>query len=217
MIQPILVTLLAASLLPLGSTPPAHPHVPKAIVIGGAAGKVTVTYFTVPFNAEHLKDLKDGFVWHLGFAGLDTEVALQAGSTKIPKGRYGMTVKYAAGANGGEGTWSARLVDASLAQANNRLRRARSDEDKAAAEKAIADAKAKLKEAGLPEEILLPLAKFEGKHDEHLTMRVEHGGYTTVERGKLDPAGGAEFTLRFSFGDLHRQLALQESFATPAK
>lgn len=217
MLNPILVALFGASLLSLGSTPVPHPHVPKAIVLGGAAGKVAIMYFTVPFNAEHLKDLKDGFVWHLGFAELDSEVALEAGGTKIPKGHYGLSARYTAGKTAADGAWSARLVEWNLAQASNRMRRARTDEEKATVQAAIDAAKAKLKEAGCPEEILLPLTKVDAKHDEHLTMRVEHSGYTSVARGKLEPEGGVEFTLRFSFGDLHREVALKETFAAPAK
>ena len=50
-----IVTAVAAYLVAAFPSTPLHPHHPKSIVIGGAAGKVTISYFTVPFNAKHLK------------------------------------------------------------------------------------------------------------------------------------------------------------------
>ena len=84
------VSLLLALALSVGS--PVHPHNPKAIVLQGAAGKVTVTYFTVPFNEERLKDLKPGFVWHLGRAALETDVPLKSGDETISAGKYRINI-----------------------------------------------------------------------------------------------------------------------------
>ena len=70
-----------------------HPHYPKAIVVGGAAGNVKVMYFTVPFNEKHFADLEPGFDWHLGFSMVETEVALRAGDAEIPAGKYALNAR----------------------------------------------------------------------------------------------------------------------------
>ena len=66
-----LLALLAIAL------PPMHPHVPKAIVLQGAGGKTTLTYFTVPYNPEQVKTLPNGAEWHLGYANLEVGMPME--------------------------------------------------------------------------------------------------------------------------------------------
>jgi hypothetical protein len=62
------------------------------------------------------------------------------------------------------------------------------------------------------EEYVLGASSFEAAHDEHLTMLVMHRGFSTARRRTAEPAAGVEFTLRVSFGDLHREVTLAEVF-----
>lgn len=92
MITPLFLSVLvsmSATLPPL----PLHPHLPKAIVVGGAGGKATVYYFTVPYNPERLKGLQPGFQWHLGRAQLVTEVPLRVGDATVAAGKYKCDVR----------------------------------------------------------------------------------------------------------------------------
>ena len=77
---------LTAALSLLTSATTLHPHVPKVIAIKLTEGEATLSYFTVPFNAEHLKDLKPGFNWHAGFARFATAKDLKCGDKTIPAG-----------------------------------------------------------------------------------------------------------------------------------
>jgi hypothetical protein len=198
---------LFASTLPLLAALFVHPHHPKAIVVGGAAGKVTLTYFTVPYNGEQLeRNAKDGFSWHLGFAVLDSEVPLVAGQTAVPAGRWKWDVRCAGEPK--DQRWDVQLVPFELWQA----RRARRGEAKEAADQQLADARAKVMAAGLPEEVLLPTVAIQGAAAEHLTVGVMHSGYAAVERFSTKPQDGVELTVRMSFGSLHRELGLKEKF-----
>lgn len=148
-----------------------HPHHPQAIVVGGAAGSVTLMYMTVPFNADHLEGLEPGFDWHLGFPMVDTEVPLTVGDVQVPAGKYALNARLGED----EGAWDFVL-------------KTREDE------------------------YVLPAKSFEAAHDEHLTMVIHHHGFNTTKRRTADPAGGVVFTLRVSFGDLHREVTITEAF-----
>lgn len=208
-----LQTLVALAALALAV--PYHPHNPKALKLHGAKGMVTVTYFTVPYNAEHLTALKPGFDWHLGYATLETQVELTCGEQKVAPAKYKLNVRRGADAD----AWTAVLVPNDLARAASALQRARRQGDAAVAEaQAKLDAlKASLAEQGVASETVLALGAFEAKADEHLTLTGIHHGYDAVARFSEEPAGGMHCSLRFSFGDLHRDLDLREVFAVPAK
>jgi hypothetical protein len=91
MFTPQLLVQVLAALLSSAAVPVPHPHYSKAIVMPGAGGKVTFTYFTVPYNAEHLKELKDGFVFGRGTVGMQSEVPLTIGGKTFPAGNYALT------------------------------------------------------------------------------------------------------------------------------
>jgi hypothetical protein len=216
------IPALLAVLFPLAAAlvPPAHPHHPKAVVVGGAGGKVTFLYFTVPHNPQRLADLQDGFQWHLGFAWLDSKIALQSGESTIPAGRYKLDVRR--GASGDQ--WSAVLVDGEWADASNAVRRAKatlsrggSEDDVAAAEAKLAAVDAKIAAGELTKERVLAMAAKPGLDAEHLTFTALHRGYATARMGSDEPAGGAEFTLRIDFGDIHQELAFAEVFDQGAR
>jgi hypothetical protein len=200
---------------------PVHPHLPKAIVVGGAAGKTTLLYFTVPYNPEHLKDLQPGFQWHLGFAQLETEVPLQVGSTTVASGKYKCDVRR--GDSGDQ--WSLVLTNSEFANANFAWQRAKAglsrgrstEEDVEAAEAALDAVQKKIDAGEMIKEYVVPLQAKKGDASEHLTLSVINRGYATVQRGSDVAVGGVEFSLRIDFGDIHEELELAEVFDKDAK
>lgn len=179
-----------------------HPHVPKAIVAAGAGGKVTVQWFTVPFNAEHLAKLDDGFEWHLGFASLTNEVPLLAGDVAIPAARWKLDVLRGAGAD----DWSVLLTPFELWQSRRTAR------DNPAVAEEIARLTKDLAERGVPERVVVPSVAFASDDAEHLAMELLLAGYTARARFSAEPAGGMDFALRLHFGTLHRSAAFTEVF-----
>lgn len=194
---------------------PRHPHNPKVVKLQGAAGAVTVLYFTVEFNPARLTALEPGFDWHLGYAELQTEVDLACGDTRIGKGAYKLNARRGASAE----DWTAVLVPASLWKARNAVRQAaRLGEDKQQeAKAALAAAEADLKARGAPTETVLPLAKVDAGKSEHLELFGVHYGFDAVARGSEQPAGGMQCGVRIGFGDLHRELKLSENFKAAGK
>lgn len=201
-----LLASFAPSLAPLAKA--VHPHNPKALIMQGAAGKATVTYFTVPYNPEHLKDLDAGFEWHLGFAGFQCETATKIGGVDVPAGRYKMGVVRGETAD----DWDLLLEPWDVFQAQRGLQRARRGGDVEAAEKALAEAKAALEEAGTPARIVAPTASVKGADAEHLEVVALFRGFDTAQMFSTTPAGGMSMTLRMDFGDLHREVEVVEVF-----
>lgn len=183
----------------------AHPHVPKALVIGGAAGKVTVTYFTVPYNPERLRGLKPGFSWHLGFAALRTEVPLEIGDAVVPPGHYKLNAKL------GENGWNFELVDFQLAQAAMRAQFARGARAEQARQR-YEELKKRLAGTGRDKVLAVAAEDYRAGEDEHLSMLAVLEGFTTVRRFSEEPREGVAFVLRVGFGDLHRAFSVREKF-----
>lgn len=197
---PSLATLLALAV------PLLHPHVPKAIVLQGAAGRTTLTYFTVPYNPEQVKTLPNGADWHLGYANLDVGVPMLSGSTAIPVGKYKLNVLHDQ-----QGEFSRFvLVPTELLAAARAGRGQKADPTKLDAVKQALAAK------GIPERIELTAEKSDGKNAEHLGFAMRTEGYEAVARGSAEPKGGATFTIFADFGDLHRSFELVEQFAAKA-
>lgn len=183
-----------------------HPHVPKAIVLQGAGGKATLTWFTVPFDAEQVKTLPNGKDWHLGFAALDVGMPLQSGATKIPVANYKLNVL-----RDDQGAFTElQLVPLELLRARGRRNQPADPAQLEAVQKDLAA-------RGIPESIRLPASTFVDTDAEHLEFVVVHRGFETVQRGSAEPKGGASFTLMATFGDLHRKLDLVEVFAAPVR
>ena len=85
---------------------PAHPHMTKATIVPGVKGKVVVTYLTVPYNPDNIKDLEPGFVFSAPAAQVKTDMALVAGNVKIPAGEYALKARL----DDNGKTWSVMLV-----------------------------------------------------------------------------------------------------------
>lgn len=185
-----------------GGLPVAHPHVPKAIVLQGAGGKATLTWFTVPYNERQVGTLAKGSEWHLGFATMSVEMPLAVRETDIPVGRYKLNVM-----RDEEGEFTAFvLTPMELLVARRAPRGQQPDQSKI-------DAVSKdLAARGIPERIEFPAGVVGGKHAEHLGFSVMSHGYEAIERGSAEPKAGATFTLMADFGDLHRAVELVERF-----
>lgn len=184
-----------------------HPHVHKSIVLGGAGGKVVVSYFTVPYNEKHLARLEPGFAWHLGFASLHTDVPLTAGDIGVPAGRYKLNATLGDG-----GTWSFALQDE---KAVEELERARRLVRNSAAAKAKFE---RLQEELVTSVITLDATDFKMVHEEHLSIVAIHRGFERPDFQSEDPSSGIAFSLRVGFGDIHREIDFAESFtASPVE
>ncbi|MCA8953747.1 MAG: hypothetical protein KDE27_29820 [Planctomycetes bacterium] len=193
----VLLPFLALFALP-------HPHVPKAIHMHGATGKVaTVIWFTVPHNPEQVKKLPNGGSWHLGFAVLDVKSELRCGDTAIPKARYKLDTR-----RDDSGEFSTlELVPFELWQAQ----RGRGGKEAVAAR--VEQVTKELAAEHIPTSVSLPAAKFDDGNAEHLEFMVMNRGFQAAKRGSDEPAGGAAFTLMATFGDLHRKIDLLEVHA----
>ena len=98
-----------------------HPHHPKITELGCVKGKVSVSWFTYPFNPEQVKNnRKPNFLFNRGFT-LKTDVALECGDVKVAAGRYAFAFQLDAKAE----NWSALLIPQKMAQLQRQLGRAR--------------------------------------------------------------------------------------------
>ncbi|HEX5053275.1 MAG TPA: hypothetical protein VFZ65_15980 [Planctomycetota bacterium] len=201
---PSFAAMLLAS-LPL-ALPFLHPHVPKAIVVQGAGGKATLTWFTVPYNKDQVATLPNGAEWHLGFATLDVAMPLAAGKTVVPVAKYKLNVL-----RDGQGEFSKFvLIPTELIAARRAPRGQQPDQAKVDA------VKKDLASRSIPERLELEAAKSAGKDAEHLDFAILTRGFEAVERGSANPKGGVSFALFADFGDLHRTLELVEQFGDGA-
>jgi hypothetical protein len=180
--------------------------VPKAIVLHGAGGTTTLTWFTVPHNPEQVKTLPNGSDWHLGFAALDVGMPLQAGKVAIPVANYKLDAH-----RDDKGEFTALVLTPI-----ELWRAARARRGEPADPERIAAAKKALAEKGLPERIVLPIARYDDGDAEHLEFLLLTRGYEAKQNFSAEPKGGASWSLMATFGDLHRKLDLQETFPVAA-
>lgn len=65
-----------------------HPHFRKTVSASVKGLDLKVQYSTVPYNPVHLKDVKDGFLFHCGRAKVTVEGEMSSGGQKISAGSY---------------------------------------------------------------------------------------------------------------------------------
>ena len=87
-----------------------------------------MSYFTLPYNAEHLADIKEGFVFHCGRATLEISGTVESAGVKVSTGQYDLRAKAVTADK-----WTLLLIprpprapEASRAQAAKSLSRSRS-------------------------------------------------------------------------------------------
>jgi len=66
----------------------AHPHFSKTVSAELGDNELKLNFTTYPYNADHLSEVTDGFVFHCGRAVLDVKGNFNSGSRAIPAGSY---------------------------------------------------------------------------------------------------------------------------------
>ncbi len=65
-----------------------HPHIQKTVAASAQGLQLKLTYFTLPYNSEHLTDIKEGFVFHCGRATLEISGEIESEGVKLLAGQY---------------------------------------------------------------------------------------------------------------------------------
>lgn len=88
------IAATTAALMLLALLVTAHPHFKKTITASINKGpELTLEHVTYPYNEDHLKEVKPGFVFHCGRAKLNISKEVESGKTKIPAGTYLLRAK----------------------------------------------------------------------------------------------------------------------------
>lgn len=189
--------------------PTPHPHYPKMTEMACVNGKLSISWFTVPFNPEQVaKNKRPNYLWNRGFT-LKTNVALTSGEVSVPAGEYALGFQLDSKAE----NWGVVLLPAEGPRLQRQLRNAR----RRGGDTAGIEAKlAAFKKKGL-ENLTLPCTVFEAKHAEHMSMSLTSNGYRVTGRRNPQPASGVDGEFRVSFGNLHTSFKFQEVFKAPEK
>ena len=70
-----------------------HPHIRKTVGASAEGVQLKLSYFTLPYNAEHMADVKEGFVFHCGRATLEISGAVESAGVKVSAGQYDLRAK----------------------------------------------------------------------------------------------------------------------------
>ena len=70
-----------------------HPHIRKIVGASAEGVQLKLSYFTLPYNAEHMADVKEGFVFHCGRATLEISGAVESAGMKVSTGQYDLRAK----------------------------------------------------------------------------------------------------------------------------
>jgi hypothetical protein len=82
------VSAAAAFALVLAMVAGSHPHFRKTVIAKMPELEVRLDYTTLPWNAEHTSQVKDGFIFSCGFATLELDKPAKQGAREIPAGKY---------------------------------------------------------------------------------------------------------------------------------
>ena len=69
-------------------TAKSHPHINKTVSASAQGARLKLTYFTLPYNAEHMSDIKEGFVFHCGRATLEISGGIESQGINLVAGEY---------------------------------------------------------------------------------------------------------------------------------
>ena len=81
-----LLCFLAGLILP-------HPHIRKTVGASAQGVQLKLSYFTLPYNAEHMADVEEGFVFHCGRATLEISGEIESSGVKVSTGQYDVRAK----------------------------------------------------------------------------------------------------------------------------
>ena len=85
--------LSVAFLFTLSALVQSHPHIRKTVGASAEGVQLKLSYFTLPYNAEHMADVKAGFVFHCGRATLEISGAVESAGVKVSTGQYDLRAK----------------------------------------------------------------------------------------------------------------------------
>ena len=85
--------LSIALLLTLTALVLSHPHIRKTVGASAEGVQLKLSYFTLPYNAEHMANVKEGFVFHCGRATLEISGAVESAGVKVSSGQYDLRAK----------------------------------------------------------------------------------------------------------------------------
>ena len=71
----------------------AHPHIRKTVGASAQGVQLKLSYFTLPYNAEHMADVEEGFVFHCGRATLEISGEIESSGVKVSTGQYDVRAK----------------------------------------------------------------------------------------------------------------------------
>lgn len=71
----------------------AHPHIRKTVGASTKGAQLKLSYFTIPYNAEHMANIKKGFIFHCGRATLEISGEIESAGVKISTGQYDIRAK----------------------------------------------------------------------------------------------------------------------------
>jgi hypothetical protein len=65
-----------------------HPHLRKTVGATAQGVQLKLSYFTLPYNPEHMSEVTEGFVFHCGRATLDVSGEVESEGVKLTTGQY---------------------------------------------------------------------------------------------------------------------------------
>lgn len=87
------LALSVAFLCTLSALVLSHPHIRKTVGASAPGVQLKLSYFTLPYNAEHLAEVKEGFVFHCGRATLEISGTVESAGMKVSTGQYDLRAK----------------------------------------------------------------------------------------------------------------------------
>ena len=70
-----------------------HPHIRKTVGASAQGVQLKLSYFTLPYNAEHMADVQEGFVFHCGRATLEINGEIESAGVTVSTGQYDLRAK----------------------------------------------------------------------------------------------------------------------------
>lgn len=135
-----------------------HPHIRKNISVEAQGTELKLTYYTLPFNSEHIATMKEGFVFNCGKATLEVSKKFQIREIQVKPGQYMVRAKAKS-----NNEWTLLLVPQTQPNSNPNLDGAISMETNT------------FQERPKTHHLNLDLTSGHGKTDGHLILSITYG------------------------------------------
>ena len=152
------LTLVLVFIFGLTSLITSHPHIRKNVSVSAEGIDFKLSYFTVPFNSEHLSTIKEGFVFHCGRATLDLSQNIKINEISLKPGLYMVRAKATS-----NNRWTLMLVPQKQPNSNPNL------------DEAVAMETHTFQEQPKSHHLNLDITSGHGKTDGHLILSVTYG------------------------------------------